>query len=235
MKAVKGTLLFIGAAEGFGEALVTQFCREGYNVVGLSRSDRNVATLTSRAKAEGREYRHVCADLTDIPALNSALAPMCEEFSVVVHNAHQVSFKGFLDYTTDEFRSMWEIAVLGVSSILQQTLPAMVRQGSGTIIFSGATASLRGGARSSAFSASKFALRALAQSLAREFSGKGIHVVHTVLDGLIDEPQSEQRFGIGQSQRMSASALAQEYVNIVRQPSNVWTHEIDYRPFSEKF
>jgi NAD(P)-dependent dehydrogenase (short-subunit alcohol dehydrogenase family) len=114
-------------------------------------------------------------------------------------------------------------------------LPHMIARGSGAIIFTGATAGLRGGANFSAFASAKFALRGFAQSLAREFAPRGIHVAHVVLDGLIDEVQTDRRFGTSQPGRMEPQAIAQAYLDLARQDVSAWTHEMDLRPFSERF
>jgi NAD(P)-dependent dehydrogenase (short-subunit alcohol dehydrogenase family) len=105
----------------------------------------------------------------------------------------------------------------------------MLNQGSGTIIFSGATGSIRGGAGFAAFASPKFALRALAQSMAREFGPKGIHVAHVVLDGMI-----AQESALSESQ-LRPAAIAETYYQLHRQDRSAWTHELDLRPSSEKF
>jgi len=111
----------------------------------------------------------------------------------------------------------------------------MAARGKGTIIFTGATAGIRGGAKFSAFASAKFALRGLAQALAREFGPVGVHVAHLVLDGLIDEVQTERRFGTSSSARMSPQAIAQACLDLSAQHPSAWTHEMDLRPFSERF
>jgi len=124
--------------------------------------------------------------------------------------------------------------------VAQAVIPHMAARRQGMIILSGATAGLRGGANFSAFASAKFALRGLAQSLAREYGPKGVHVAHVVLDGLIDEPQTDRRFGAQASEsqasgRMDPRSIAQAYLDLTRQEPSTWTHEMDLRPFSEKF
>jgi NAD(P)-dependent dehydrogenase (short-subunit alcohol dehydrogenase family) len=111
----------------------------------------------------------------------------------------------------------------------------MAARKSGTVIFTGATAGVRGGANFSAFASAKFALRGLAQALAREFGSKGIHVAHVVIDGLIDTAETDRRFGPAQGGRMDAAALAQAYFALAQQSPSAWTQEMDLRPFAEKF
>jgi NAD(P)-dependent dehydrogenase (short-subunit alcohol dehydrogenase family) len=105
----------------------------------------------------------------------------------------------------------------------------------GTIILSGATAARRGGANFAAFASAKFALRGLAQSMSREFGPHGVHVAHVVIDGLIDAPQSDRRFGQAQSARMDPDAVARAYLALATQHPSAWTHELDLRPFSGRY
>jgi NAD(P)-dependent dehydrogenase (short-subunit alcohol dehydrogenase family) len=114
-------------------------------------------------------------------------------------------------------------------------IPHMAARRQGAVILTGATAGLRGTANFSAFASAKFALRGLAQSLAREYGPQGVHVAHVVLDGLIDEPQTDRRFGASSAGRMNASAIAQAYLDLSAQHPSAWTHEMDLRPFSERF
>ena len=119
--------------------------------------------------------------------------------------------------------------------VCREVMPGMVARGSGTIIFTGATASVKGGAGFSAFASAKFALRGFAQALAREFGPKGVHVAHVVVDGLIEEQQTVARFGESTAARLDASAIAEAYLYLARQYRSAWSHEIDLRPFSERF
>jgi NAD(P)-dependent dehydrogenase (short-subunit alcohol dehydrogenase family) len=111
----------------------------------------------------------------------------------------------------------------------------MVDAGGGTFIVSGATASLRGGAKFSAFASAKFALRGLTQSLAREFQPAGIHVCHVILDGIIDTPRSRDLHGIDPKKMMKPTEIAETYWHLAHQPKSTWTHELDLRPASEGF
>ena len=111
----------------------------------------------------------------------------------------------------------------------------MVRAGGGAFLVSGATASLRGGARFSAFSSSKFALRGFTQSLAREFQTAGIHVAHFILDGIIDTPRSRDLHTLDPAKMMKKNDIAEVYWQTAHQPNSTWAHEIDLRPQSESF
>lgn len=119
--------------------------------------------------------------------------------------------------------------------LAQSTLQPMVRGGGGTFIVSGATASLRGGAKFSAFASAKFALRGLTQSLAREYQADGIHVCHAILDGIIDTPRSRDLHSLDPAKMMKPEDIAEAYWQLAHQPRSTWTHELDLRPASEGF
>jgi NAD(P)-dependent dehydrogenase (short-subunit alcohol dehydrogenase family) len=228
-------VLVTGIAEGLGAGIAEIFAGAGYDVIGLSRSDRCSAGIRQSVEASGGSYVHLACDLTQPGEVAAMLEPYGPDVEVVVHNAHALVIKPFLETTADEFERAWRIAVSGVISPLQIVIPHMVRRGRGAIVLTGATAGLRGAAKFSVFASAKSALRGLGQSLAREFGPKGIHVAHVVLDGLIDEMQTEQRFGTSLSGRMSPAAIARAYLGIVGQHPSAWTHELDLRPFAEAF
>src|SRR4029077_18793631 len=123
----------------------------------------------------------------------------------------------------------------GAVAMSRALLPKMLARGQGTLIMTGATAATRASAGFAALASSKFALRALAQALAREFGPNGVHVVHVVVDGLIDEPQTRRRFTDRSGAMIDADALAATYLSIVQQPPSTWTHELDLRPSSGRF
>jgi len=157
-----------------------------------------------------------------------------EQTDTLIHNAQQLMIRSFAETSAGDFEQVWRNSCLGATIAAQAVLPHMAARKAGTVIFTGATAGLRGGANFAAFASAKFALRGLAQALAREFGPKGIHVAHVVIDGLIDAPQTDLRFGPAQG-RMDAHAIAQAYLALAAQPSSAWTQEMDLRPFAEKF
>ena len=154
----------------------------------------------------------VC-DVTKPTEVADALGPHLEDIGVVVHNAHSLLIKPATDTTAVEFEDVWRTACLGAFIACRTVLPRMVAVRAGTIILTGATAGIRGGANFAAFASAKFALRGLAQALAREFGPKGIHVAHVVLDGLIEEAQTEKRFGPSSAMRMDPDAVARTYLD----------------------
>src|SRR5262249_18109312 len=158
-----------------------------------------------------------------------------DRVDVLIHNAQTLMIKPFTDISADDFEQVWRTCCLGAMVSARAVIPHMVAREAGTVVFTGATAGLRGGAKFSAFASAKFALRGLAQALAREFGPKGVHVAHVVIDGLIDAPRTDERFGPASGGRMDAKSVAQAYLALATQPSSAWTQEMDLRPFAEKF
>ena len=147
---------------------------------------------------------------------------------------------GIVETTAQVYRKVWEMAAFAGFLTGREAAKRMVPRGSGTIIFTGATASLRGGAGFSAFAGAKHALRALAQSMARELGPKNIHVAHVVIDGAIDTnfirglmPDVDQKRA--DDAILSPDAIAENYVMLHRQKRSAWTHELDLRPWMEKW
>ncbi len=229
------TLLLTGAAEGLGTSIAVTFAAAGYDVVGLARTERSSAQLSQRVEQGGGAYTHLICDVGQPIDVAAVLQPHAERIDVFVHNPHLLVRKPFEQTTADEFEQAWRVACLSAVTSAQLVLPHMVARGKGTIVLTGATAGLRGAAQFSAFASAKFALRGLAQSLAREFGPNGIHVAHVILDGLIDEPQTDRRFGPARSTRMNPDSVAAAYLGLASQHPSAWTQETDLRPFAERF
>ncbi len=232
---VRRTLLLNGAAEGLGASIATTFAAGGYDVVGLARTERSSAQLSQRVEQSGGAYTHLVCDVGQPIDVAAVLQPHAGCIDVLVHNPHLLVIKPFEQTPAGEFEQAWRVACLGAMASAQMVLPHMIARGKGTIILTGATAGLRGAAQFSAFASAKFALRGLAQSLAREFGPRGIHVAHVILDGLIDEPQTDRRFGPARSMRIDPDAVATIYLELASQRPSAWTHEMDLRPFAERF
>jgi len=221
-----GLAIVAGAGSGLGHALLRCFEDHGMKAVGLSRSG-SVSGLDVRA-----------CDLSDSQAVADIVTALVSEHGVpkiVVHNAAHLVIAPFLETSPEAFEACWRNMVFSASSLAQCTLQPMVQAGGGTFIVSGATASLRGGSRFAAFASAKFALRGLTQSLAREFQSAGVHIVHTVLDGIIDSERSRSLHSLDPSRMMKPDELAEAYWQLAQQPASVWTHELDLRPRSEQF
>ena len=228
-------LLLAGAAEGLGASIARTFAAAGYDVLGLARSAQASTHLAQAVGEAGGAYLHLACDVTKPDDVADALARYANRISVVVHNAHTLLVKPVVATSPAEFEQVWRVACFGAFVVVQNVLPHMLARAAGTIILSGATAARRGGAKFAAFASAKFAQRGLAQSLSREFGPRGIHVAHVVIDGLIDAPQSDRRFGPTETARMTPDAVASAYLGLATQHPSAWTHELDLRPFSGRF
>ena len=228
-------VLIAGIGEGFGLSLAKAFAAAGYDVIGLSRSGRADAAAAALTAARGRSYVSLTCDVAVDGAVAHALAPHAWRIDVAIYNAHHFLFAPFLEIGAGAFAQALAVNCEGAVSVARALLPAMLARERGTLIMTGATAARRATAGFAALAASKFALRAVAQSLAREFGAKGIHVAHIIVDGLIDEPQTRLRFPDRRGAMIDGDELAAAYLSIVRQPPGVWTHELDLRPCGERF
>jgi NAD(P)-dependent dehydrogenase (short-subunit alcohol dehydrogenase family) len=233
-RPIRRSLLLTGAAAGLGASIAETFARAGHDVLGLSRTNRS-EHLKRRVEQSAGIYTHLSCDITQPTDVAAVLQPHAGRIDVFVHNPHVLAIKPFEQTTASEFEQAWRVACLGAMLAAQSVLPHMIARGEGAIILTGATAGIRGAGQFSAFASAKFALRGLAQSLAREFGPKGVHVAHVVLDGLIDEAQTDQRFGPPQAMRMEPDFVARTYLELASQHPSAWTHEMDLRPFSERF
>ena len=228
-------VLIAGIGEGFGLSLARAFAAAGYDIIGLSRSGRSANAAAALTAPHGRAYVSLACDLTVDGAVAHALAPHAPRIEAAIYNAHHFLFAPFLEIDAGAFAQAFAVNCGGAVSVARALLPAMLARGRGTLIMTGATAARRATAGFAALGASKFALRAVAQSLAREYGAKGIHVAHVVIDGLINEPQTGQRFPDRHAALIDSDELAATYLSIVRQPPSVWSHELDVRPSGERF
>lgn len=201
-----------GSGGVLGHALLAEFEQAGYAVAGLRRADGDLADPRAAAGAIGRLMdRHGPVD-------------------VLLYNAAHLAVAPFLSLTPADFDSCLRSGPLGAANCARTVLPAMLDRGEGSLVFIGATASLRGSARFAAMAAGKCGLRGLAQSLAREFQPQGVHVAHLVLDGLLEGSPSVARFGRADGPALAPRQVAAACRTLVEQPPDSWTHELDLRP-----
>jgi NADP-dependent 3-hydroxy acid dehydrogenase YdfG len=209
--------LIAGSGGVLGDALVREFVGAGYTVAGLRRADCNLADAASTAQV--------------IAALQEHHGPV----DVLLYNAGHLAVAPFLEADPASFDACWQAGPAGAANCARTVLPGMLARGRGCMVFTGATASLRGSAGFAAMSVGKFGLRGLAQALAREFQPQGIHVAHVVLDGLLGGSASVLRFGAPGAHAMDPRDVAANYRWLVEQPRSAWTQEIDLRTTSGKF
>ena len=239
--------LIVGAGDATGGAIARRFAREGYTVCATRRSRDKLQPLLDRIQSEGGTALGFGSDARqedEVVALVENIETTVGAIEVLVFNIGANAPSSILDETARRYFKIWEMACLGGFLNGREVARRMVaRPGDGhkgTILFTGATASLRGSANFAAFAGAKHALRALAQSMARELGPKGIHVAHLVIDGAIDTAfiretfperyKLKERGGI-----LNPEAIAEAYWQLHMQQRSAWTHEMDLRPWMEPF
>ena len=224
-----------GVGGGTGAAVCRRFAREGYRVAMLARSAESLGRFASEIPGSVA----FPTDVTDEAALRATLQAVRAELGpvqVLVHNAGNASFGDLLNLSTEKFEQAWQINTLALFVCGQEVAPDMVAAGRGTILVTGATASLRGGAAFAAFASAKAGQRALAQSMARLLGPKGVHVAYVVIDGVIDMPATREFMANAPKESfLSPDAIAETYWQIASQDRSAWTFELDLRPFGEKW
>lgn len=239
MNQAQNVAAVVGAGPGLGGAVARRFAGEGFAVALLARRERSVSEAAREIAQAGGRAVFVAADATDPDAVAAAFERVRSELGdpgVLVYNAGAFQMGGILELTPEQFDSCFRANCAGAFYAAQHVLPAMVGRGGGTVILTGATAALRGSARFSALAVGKFGLRALAQSMAREFGPQGVHVAHVVIDGQIDTPRVRGMVGEREAHTMlHPDAIAEAYWNLHRQDPTAWTLELDLRPAVESF
>ena len=234
-----GVALVVGVGGGLGAALGRCFAAAGMGVALAARSRKTTDGLADDITRAGGAARAYVADATDEAAVGRLFAALrgdLGEPDLVVYNAGAFMRQGILEASAEDFERCWRVGGLGAFLVGREAAKGMAARGSGTIIFTGATASLRGSARFFNLAVGKFGERALAQSMARELGPKGVHVAHVVIDGQIDGPhQGDLAKERGPDALLAPDAIAEAYLGLHRQHRSAWTHEIDLRPWVEKF
>jgi NAD(P)-dependent dehydrogenase (short-subunit alcohol dehydrogenase family) len=234
----------IGAGDFIGAAIVRRFAAGGYAVFAGRRNGDKLAPLAAEIESAGGRCcgRTLDARQEGLVAEFLAEADRAAPLEVCVFNVGaNVNFP-ILDTTERVFRKVWEMACYSGFLAGREAARLMLPRGRGTIIFTGATASLRGGPGYAAFASAKFGLRALAQSMARELGPHNIHVAHLVIDSGVDtawvREMRKQRTGreaVEPDELMNPASIAETYWQLHQQPRDAWTHELDLRPYGEKW
>ena len=231
-----------GASQGLGAAIARRFAAGGYPVAIAGRSADKLHATAEELKASGARVATLVGDVTlaaDVAGFVAAaetLAPL----AVAVHNAGSNRPAPFLKVSAESFEQHWREHALGGFHLGQAAIPVLLANGGGTLIFSGASGSLRGKANFSPFAGAKAAVRNVAQSIAREYGPQGIHVGHVVIDGGIEgerlltmRPQLKDERG--PDGMLNIDAIADAYWTLHHQHRSAWTLELDLRPWSETF
>ena len=239
---MKGSVIIIGAGPGLGSSLARKFAKEGHHVFAVRRErhTQELNSLCDEIKDSGGLATAMPADARDEEQVKNLFSEISKSGSIdwLVFNIGANVFFPIEETTSRVFRKVWEMATFAGFLAGREAVKHM--KDKGTIIFTGATASKRGGSGFAAFSSAKFGLRALAQSLARELGPKGIHVAHTIIDGAIDHPWIKENFPDTYKLKevdgiLNPDHIAEAYYNLHLQKKTAWTHELDLRPYMEKF
>ena len=224
-----------GVGAGNGASFSRRFTREGYRVVMLAR---NLAYLETLATEIPGSVAMEC-DVRDPGAIQDVFARIHEEIGTVdtlIYNAGAGEWASIMDTSLEGMQSSWATNTLGLVACAQQVIPSMTENGEGNIMVIGATASLRGGAQSTAFASAKAAQRSVAQSMARDLGPKGIHVGYLIIDGIIDIERTRARFpDRADDFFMQPDAIADSVYALTQQDRSAWAFEIDLRPYGEKW
>lgn len=238
----KRSVLVVGAGDATGGAIARRFAREGLATVVTRRELPALEPLLAQIRADGGEAHGFGSDARveeEVVALFEKIETEIAPLEAVIFNiGANVNFP-IRETTSRVYRKVWEMAAFAGFLAGREAAKVMAPRGRGTIIFTGATASIRGGSGFSAFSGAKFALRSLAQSMARELGPEGIHVAHTIIDGAIDTEwiakNFPQRYALKeQGGILNPEHIADAYWMLHAQPRDAWTHELDLRPWMEK-
>ena len=236
------SVALIGAGDFIGAAIARRFAAGGYAVLAGRRNGEKLAPLVAEIEAAGGRCSGHTLDARKEESVAGFLAEAdgTAPLEVCVFNVGANVDFPILDTTERVFRKVWEMACYSGFLAGREAARLMLPRGRGSIFFTGATASLRGGAGYAAFASAKFGLRAVAQSMARELGPKNIHVAHLVIDAGVDTAWvRERRQQSGKSLEpdalMNPSSIAETYWLLHRQPRDAWTHELDLRPYGERW
>ncbi len=235
--------LIIGAGDATGGAIAQRFAREGYSVCVTRRQRDALQPLIDSIQSAGGVAHGFGCDARDeeaMIALFNQIETEIGQLAVVVFNIGANVRFGITETTARVYRKVWEMAAFAGFLAGREAARVMLARGLGSIIFTGATASLRGSSGFAAFASAKFALRALAQSMARELGPQGIHVAHSIIDGAIDtafiRDNFPERYALkDQGGILDPEHIAEQYWQLHCQPKDCWTHELDLRPWLETF
>lgn len=224
----------IGFGAGLGRAYAEIFSRAGYSLALLSRSG---AGLGAEPNTDARTFSCDAGDPGGLAETLNGVERELGPIDVAIYNADLAQFGTLEEVSAEQFEQSWRVGVLGLFSAAKFLGPRMSERGSGTIIISGATASLRGNLWTTAFAPTKAAQRILAQSLAKQLGPKGIHIAYLVIDGVIDTADTRENFAPNEPDDffMQPSQIAETALMIARQDRSAWTFELDLRPYCEKW
>ena len=229
----------LGVGPGLGAAVARRFASEGFAVALMARTEESVTAVREEIENGGGTALPVSTDATNPDSVAAAFERVRAELGdpeVFVYNAGAFQMGGVLEVSPAQFDECFRANCAGAFYAAREVLPAMVQAEHGTVLLTGASAALRGKARFSALAVGKFGLRALAQSMAREFGPQGIHVSHVIIDGQINTPRMREMSPDREEHTLlSPDAIAETYWRLHSQDHTAWTLELDLRPSVESF
>jgi NAD(P)-dependent dehydrogenase (short-subunit alcohol dehydrogenase family) len=224
------TAVIAGAGGSLGAETCRALRQRGWRVIGVGR---DAARLASELKDGVDDI--VAVDLASPEEVESALRRI-EDVDALVYNAGKIDLAPLLETTPEVFAASWQTNAFGAFVCARTLAGGMIQRARGSMIFIGATASTRGGARTHAFASAKHALRGLAASLAKELGPRGVHVAHVVIDGKVWGARTRARFpDAREDQCLEPSAVAATILGLIEQPPSAWTFEMDLRPAGERW
>lgn len=239
------TAIIIGAGlpEGIGGATALRFAAGGLHVIVSGRTQAKLDQTVSEIRTKGGSAEAFVADVTsadDLTAIFDRAKEAGQRVSSVVYNAGNNHMTPFADLTAQDFEANWRVCCFGGFLTAKLAMPVLSKQGSGSIIFTGASASLRGKPSFGHFASAKGALRNLAQALAKEYGPAGVHVAHIIIDGVVNGDRAQTNFGdylgkLNEDGALAPAAIADAFWMVHSQHRSAWTHELDLRPFSENW
>jgi NAD(P)-dependent dehydrogenase (short-subunit alcohol dehydrogenase family) len=233
----------VGAPAGLGAALCRRFAGEGLQVFAAARTKEKLERVADQIARAGGSAVPVVLDTTvedEVIRLFDTVEDRGGTPEIVVYNAGNNEFRPLLEMDAQFWEGLWRLCCFGGFLVGREAARRMLPQGGGTLIFSGATASIRSRPPFTAFASAKAALRALAHGMAREFGPQGLHVGHAIIDGVIDGDRVNERFPQFKEQRgedgmLDPDSIAAAYWGLHRQERTAWTLELDLRPYKEQF
>jgi NAD(P)-dependent dehydrogenase (short-subunit alcohol dehydrogenase family) len=228
----------VGVGPGTGAALARRFAK-GYRVALVARSIDYLKALADEIRAGGGEALEAPADAGNFSEVAGVFAAIREKLAdpeILLYNAGSGVWGSIADITPEQYEAAWRVNAFGAFLCAKEVAPAMVARGHGVMLFTGATAGVKAGPRSIAFGPAKFAMRGLAQSLARDLGPSGIHVAWINIDGGIDIPRVRRgNPHFKDEDLLKPDAIADTYWHLAHQDRSAWTMELELRPFKEKF
>ena len=239
------TAVIAGVGPGLGESLVRRFADDGYSVGMFARSEEYLSELEESIEEEGGDALAVPTDITSQAEVSEGFGTVRDELGfgggdVLVNHASAASWKGLVGASPEEFERAWRVAAYGGFLCSKHAVEEMLGDEKdekvGTVIFTGATSAVRGRGGAVGFSSAKFAVRGMAESMARELGPQGVHVAHVVIDGMIDTPRVRESFpDTSDDELLDPDEIAKSYAHLVEQDRSSWTLELDLRPHVEEF